>query len=110
MTNAAATVVRSLSGIKEGIKMAKVAQRKVGIPSKPRGQQMGFSGNPDQNREKTDETPAVLGQRPRYNKLAADVSYRKAGTSSVTPHTNAPSTPAMNTGPLGNSGGEKGFK
>lgn len=90
--------------------MAKAEQRKVGIPSKPRGQQMGFAGTPDQNRKETDETPAVLGERPRHNKMAGDVSYSKAGTSSVTPHTNAPSTPAMNTGPLGNSGGEKGFK
>jgi hypothetical protein len=90
--------------------MARAAQRKVGIPSKRRGQQMGYAGHPDQNREENEETPAVLGERPKYNKMAGDVSYSKAGTSSVTPHTNAPSTPAMNTGPLGNSGGEKGFK
>ena len=90
--------------------MAKADQRKAGIPAKPRGQQMGFAGNPDQNREENEETPAVLGERPKYNKMAGDVSYSKAGTSSVTPHTNAPSTPAMNTGPSGNSGGEKSFK
>jgi hypothetical protein len=90
--------------------MAKAEQRKVGIPPKPRGQQMGFAGNPDQNREETKETPAVLGERPKANKMAADRSTRNVASSAVTPKTNWPSTPAMNTGPQGNSGGEKSFK
>jgi hypothetical protein len=90
--------------------MARAAQRKVGIPSKPRGQQMGFAGNEDQNRKATEETPEVLGERPRKNKLAADVSSQNSGSSSVTPHTNAPSTPAMNTSPQGAGGGERTFK
>ena len=90
--------------------MAKAEQRKVGTPTKPRGQQMGFAGNPDQDREEIRETPAVLGKRPKANKMAADVSSRNVASSAVTPKTNWPSTPAMNTGPKGDSGGEKSFK
>lgn len=32
-------------------------QHKAGIPDKPRGQQTGFAGNPDQNREEMEKTP-----------------------------------------------------
>ena len=85
-------------------------QHKVGIPAKPRGQQMGFAGNPDQNREETKETPARLGRRPTANKMAADVSSQNVASSPVTPRTNAPSTPAMNARRKGESGGERTFK
>ena len=36
-------------------------QHKVGTPKKPRGQQTGFAGNPDQNREEVEKTPALRG-------------------------------------------------
>jgi hypothetical protein len=85
-------------------------QRQVGIPAKRRGQQMGFSGKPDQNRQEVDETPATLGSRPRANKMAADKSKQKIGSSSVTPRTASPSTPAMNSPVHGDTGGEKVFK
>jgi hypothetical protein len=31
-------------------------QHKTGIPAKPRGQQTGFAGNPDQNREEMERS------------------------------------------------------
>jgi len=92
-------------------KMAtKKDQHKVGTPAKPRGQQMGFAGNPDQNREAEKETPARLGKRPRSNKMAADVSAQNVSSNPVTPRTTSPSTPAMNVGTKGDSGGERVFK
>ena len=50
--------------------MARKDQHKVGTPLKPRGQQTGFAGNPDQNREEMKKTPG----------------------DAVTPSTNSPST------------------
>ena len=47
---------------------SKKDQHKAGISSKPRGQQTGFAGNPDQNREAKKETPALRGRR-RHAKL-----------------------------------------
>jgi hypothetical protein len=86
-------------------------QHKVGIRSKPRGQQMGTSGATDQNREKMEETPAVRGLRKRSNKLAADESAQHIGGDAVTPRTNSPSTPAMTSGKRkGESGAETVFK
>ena len=49
-------------------------QHKAGIPSKPRGQQTGFAGNPDQNREEKADTPALRGRRKVANKMFADNS------------------------------------
>ncbi len=90
---------------------AKPDQHKVGIPKKPRGQQMGTAGARDQNREEKQETPAVLGKRKRANKLAADKSAQHVGGDAVTPRTSSPSTPAMTAGKRkGESGGETGFK
>ncbi len=86
-------------------------QHKVGIRSKPRGQQMGTAGARDQNREEMKETPAVKGNRKRSNKLAADKSSQHTGGDAVTPRTTSPSTPAMTSGKRkGESGGETVFK
>lgn len=70
------------------------SQHKVGIPAKPRGQQTGFAGNPDQNRKQKDQTPALRGIRKKTNKMFADASRQHTGDS-VRPSTNRPSTPGM---------------
>jgi hypothetical protein len=75
--------------------MSKKDQHKVGIPSKPRGQQTGFAGNPDQNREEMKKTPALRGRRKSANKMFGDASEQQTGSSAVTPSTNSPSTPGM---------------
>jgi hypothetical protein len=90
---------------------SKKDQHKVGIRSKPRGQQMGTAGAPDQNREEMKETPAVRGLFKRANKMAADKSSQHTGGDAVTPRTMSPSTPAMTTGGRkGESHGETVFK
>jgi len=70
-------------------------QHKVGTPEKPRGQQTGFAGNPDQNREEKEHTPALRGSRKKTNKMFGDASRQHTGTGAVTPSTNRPSTPGM---------------
>ena len=86
-------------------------QHKVGIPSKPRGQQMGTAGAPDKNRKEMDDTPAVRGRRKVANKMFGDKSSQHVGSDPTKPSTNAPSVPAMNTGGrIGESGGERLFK
>ena len=70
-------------------------QHNVGTPEKPRGQQTGFAGNPDQNREEVDRTPALRGRRKKTNKMFADESRQQTGSSLATPSTNHPSTPGM---------------
>ena len=70
-------------------------QHKVGTPEKPRGQQTGFAGNPDQNRQAKDDTPALRGRRQRSNKMFSDASRQHTGTDSSKPSTNSPSTPSM---------------
>ena len=67
-------------------------QHKVGTPSKPRGQQTGFAGNPDQNREETKKTPALRGRRKNANKMFGDASEQHVASNPVTPSINAPST------------------
>ncbi len=67
-------------------------QHKVGTPPKPRGQQTGFAGNPDQNREEMKKTPAVRGRRKKANKMFADASEQHMKSNPVTPSTNDPST------------------
>jgi hypothetical protein len=67
-------------------------QHKVGTPEKPRGQQTGFAGNPDQNREEMEKTPALRGRRKRANKMFADASEQHVASNPATPSTNAPST------------------
>ena len=81
--------------------MAKKDQHKAGIPPKPRGQQTGFAGNPDQNREEMENTPAVTGRRKNANKMFGDASEQHVGGNAVTPSTNAPST-VVNVGRKGN--------
>lgn len=70
-------------------------QHKAGIPPKPRGQQTGFAGNPDQNREEMKNTPAVRGRMKKKNRMFSDASEQHVGGSAVTPSTNSPSTPGM---------------
>ena len=70
-------------------------QHKAGIPPKPRGQQTGFAGNPEQNREEMTKTPALRGRRKNANKMFGDSSEQQTGSSAVTPSTNSPSTPGM---------------
>ena len=67
-------------------------QHNVGTPEKPRGQQTGFAGNPDQNREEMEKTPALRGRRKRANKMFADASEQHVASNPATPSTNAPST------------------
>lgn len=87
-------------------------QHNVGTPRKPRGQQMGFAGNPDQNREAMKDTPALSGRRKKTNEMYADASAQHIGGDAVTPSATAPSVPA--TAPtgqkLGETGGEKAVK
>lgn len=86
-------------------------QHKAGLPQKPRGQQTGFAGNPDQNRQAMAETPALTGRRKSQNKFFADKSAQQETGDAVTPRSNQPSTPAMNTAKRkGDSGGERVFK
>jgi len=90
---------------------AKKDQHKVGIPAKPRGQQMGFAGNRDQNRQEMKDTPALRGRLKRTNKMFADESSQHVTGDAVTPRSNSPSTPAMTTSKRkGESGGERVFK
>lgn len=91
-------------------KGTKKDQHKVGTPSKPRGQQTGFAGNPDQNRQEMDATPALRGSRKKTNKMFADASEQHIGGDSVTPMTNRPSTPAMRPLTKSDSPGERVFK
>src|SRR5436305_8497060 len=92
--------------------VTKKDQHKVGTPRKPRGQQMGFAGNPDQNREAMKETPALRGRRKKATKMFADESSQHIGGDAVTPSSNMPSVPAATpTGKkLGETGGERAFK
>ena len=85
-------------------------QHTVGSPAKPRGQQTGFAGHQDQNREEMDETPALVGRRRLANKMFADNSQQHVGSDASKPMTNSPSVPAMNTKGKGGQGGERGFK
>ena len=91
---------------------SKKDQHKAGTPQKPRGQQTGFAGNPDQNREAMKETPALRGRRKKATKMFADESAQHIGGDAVTPNSNTPSLPAaMPTGKrLGETGGERAFK
>ena len=67
-------------------------QHKAGTPQKPRGQQTGFAGNPDQNREEMEKTPALRGRRKKANKMFADSSEQHVAANAATPSTNSPST------------------
>ena len=92
--------------------VTKKDQHKVGTPLKPRGQQMGFAGNPDQNREAMKDTPALRGRLKKATKMFADESSQHETGDAVTPRSNSPSVPAAApTGvKLGETGGERVFK
>ena len=86
-------------------------QHTAGIPSKQRGQQTGFAGNPDQNRQEKAETPELSGRREDENETFADDSAQHVGSNSAAPNTNSPSTPGFNSGGhVGESGDEIAFK
>jgi hypothetical protein len=85
-------------------------QHLVGIPEKPRGQQTGFAGHPDQNREEMEHTPAVRNRRKVENKMSGDASQQHISSDPTKPSTNTPSTPAMNVKGKGGAGGEAVFK
>jgi hypothetical protein len=70
----------------------KERQQKVGIPAKRRGQQTGFAGAPDQNREVESETPSLRGRFKQSNQMFADKSSQGIGTSPASPKSNSPST------------------
>lgn len=91
---------------------SKKEQSKVGRKERPRGQQTGFAGNPDQNREEMKNTPALRGRRKSANKMFADESAQQVGSDASKPRSNTPSIPAaMPTGvKLGESGDERAFK
>ena len=90
---------------------SKKEQSKVGRPKKPRGQQTGFAGNPDQNREEKKNTPALRGRRKQANEMFADESSQHIGGDAVTPKSTQPSLPAFNSGGhVGETGGEIAFK
>ena len=86
---------------------SKKDQHKAGLPAKPRGQQTGFAGNPDQNREAMKETPALRGRRKAANQMFADESSQQQGSDAATPNSNMPSIPAQQgSGHVGETGGE----
>jgi hypothetical protein len=90
---------------------SKKDQHKAGIPPKPRGQQTGFAGNPDQNREAKAETPALRGRRKNANKMFADKSSQHQATDAAKPKSNMPSIPAQEGGGhVGETGGELALK
>ena len=91
---------------------SKEKQSKVGRSTKLRGQQTGFAGNPDQNREAKKATPALRGRRKQASDMFDDESKQHMGSDAATPRSNTPSVPAaMPTGvPLGETGGERAFK
>ena len=67
-------------------------QHKVGTPAKPRGQQTGFAGNADQNREEMKKTPAIRGRLKKGSEMFGDASEQHIAGDAVTPSTNSPST------------------
>jgi len=85
-------------------------QHRAGIPEKRRGQQTGFVGNPDQNRQEMDKTPALRGRRKGENKMFADASEQHIATDATKPSTNSPSIPAAVPDVKGDTGGERVFK
>jgi hypothetical protein len=90
---------------------SKKDQHKAGLPPRPRGQQTGLAGNPDQNREASKETPALRGRRKGANKMFADNSSQQQTSDAAKPSTNSPSIPAQEGGGhVGETGGEIAFK
>ena len=91
---------------------SKKEQSKVGRKQKLRGQQTGFVGNPDQNREEMKNTPSLRGRRKTASKMFADESMQQVGTDASKGRTNTPSLPAALPGnaKLGESNDERAFK
>lgn len=91
---------------------SKKEQSKVGRKQKPRGQQTGFAGNPDQNREEMKNTPALRGRRKAASKMFGDESAQQVGTDAAKPRSNQPSLPAALPAneKLGQSNDERAFK
>jgi hypothetical protein len=90
---------------------SKERQQKVGIPPKRRGQQVGFAGQPDHNREESTGTLASRGDLKEANKMFADKSSQQIGSNPAMARTNSPSAAAMNSGGHpGQSTGEIVFK
>jgi DNA-nicking Smr family endonuclease len=86
-------------------------QHKVGAKAKPRGQQTGMAGAPDQNRQQKKQTPPLDGGRKNASKMFADKSAQNVGGDSVTPKTASPSTVITKTAKRkGETGGETAFK
>ncbi len=88
-------------------------QSKVGIPEKPRGQEMGDerSVNPNESRKARSATPALSGRRKEANKMFADKSKQQETSDGATPRSNTPSVPAQTDGGhVGQTGGEIAFK
>ena len=86
-------------------------QHKVGTKAKPRGQQTGMAGAPDQNRQQKKQTPALSGRRKNASKMFADKSAQNVGGDAVTPKTASPSTVVAKTAEhKGETGGETAFK
>jgi len=85
-------------------------QHNVGTPEKPRGQQTGFAGNPDQNRQAKEDTPALRGNRKKENRMFGDASEQHVATNPSNPSTNSPSVPAANPNIKHDSPGERVFK
>jgi hypothetical protein len=91
---------------------SKKAQARAGRKSKPRGQQTGFAGNPDQNREEMKNTPALRGRRKAANKMFGDESRQQTGSDASKPRSNTPSLPAAmpSDTKVGEGGDERAFK
>jgi hypothetical protein len=91
---------------------SKERQSKVGRSTRLRGQQTGFAGNPDQNREAKKDTPALRGRRKAASDMFEDESKQHMGSDAATPRSNTPSVPAAapTNVPLGETGGERAFK
>jgi hypothetical protein len=91
---------------------SKKEQSKAGRKQKLRGQQTGFVGNPDQNREEMKNTPALRGRRKAASKMFADDSSQQVGSGAAKGRTNTPSLPAAlpTNVKLGESGDERAFK
>ena len=73
-------------------------QHKAGTPPKPRGQQTGFAGNPDQNREEMKKTPPLRGRLKKGSEMFGDASEQHIAGDAVTPSTNSPSTVVRRSG------------
>jgi hypothetical protein len=87
-------------------------QHKVGIPEKPRGQEMGRGEYRNPNREAMEDTPALRGGLADESEMFADESSQHVGANPSAPRSNTPSIPgAIPTDvKLGESDGEREFK